>query len=357
MRRVRVILATLLWSLLPGLSWAEVRVHLQPGPLSLSQPFELTIESTGASAGPPDLTPLQQDFQILNRGLSTQTSVINGVRTQRTSLSLSLLPKRSGNLTLPALGIGGEYSQPQPIRVSPGPEPAQTASPPTTGSSLANPWEMPGMQAPSFGLPQPSPPVPYSGLGSFPGQGLPSYAGQTVPPAPVPVVPPTQSRINPPSRASQPEQTIQGNGYPDWLVAVLVMGWMATLAFCWRRRGSAPSPGKASPAVSSPVATAPIPPPETELEQAVRAVRLAYERGEAKPAREALLHWARLNWVDQAPVNLTQLAGRFEGALNTGLLALDAALYSPTPLPWNQVNLADLLPPAKAQPDRHQGAR
>lgn len=353
MRRVRIILAALVWSLLPGFSWAEVRVHLQPGPLSLSQPFELTIESTGATAGPPDLTPLQQDFQILNRGLSTQTSVINGVRTQRTTLSLSLLPKRSGNLTLPALNIGGEYSQPQPIRVSPGSEPVQTPPPPTPGSSLANPWEMPGMQAPSFGLPQPSPPIPYSGPGSFPGQGSLPYASQTVPPAPVPVSPPIQSRPNPPATLPQPEQAVQGGGYPDWLVAILVMGWMATLAFCWRRRGSVSVPEQTAPTTPIPVVTAPEPPPETELEQAVRAVRRAYELGEAKTAREALLHWARLNWAEQAPVNLTQLAGRCEGPLQAGLLALDAALYSPTPLAWNQVNLADLLPPAKPRQDRH----
>ncbi len=354
MRRVRIILAALVWSLLPGLSWAEVRVHLQPGPLSLSQPFEVTIESTGSTAGPPDLTPLQQDFQILNRGLSTQTSVINGVRTQRTTLSLSVLPKRSGNLTLPALSIGGEYSQPQSIRVSSGTEPAQALPPPASGPGMTSPWEVSGMSAPAFGWPQPSPQAS-SGMGSFPGQGSPPYAGQTVSPSSWPLPPPTpiQSRPNPPATLPQPEQSVQGGGYPDWLVAILVMGWMATLAFCWRRRGSVSVPEQTAPTTPIPVVTAPEPPPETELEQAVRAVRRAYELGEAKTAREALLHWARLNWAEQAPVNLTQLAGRCEGPLQAGLLALDAALYSPTPLAWNQVNLADLLPPAKPRQDRH----
>ena len=70
---------------------------------------------------------------------------------------------------------------------------------------------------------------------------------------------------------------------------------------------------------------------------ALRAVRAAYEGDDADAARQALLEWGRQTWPDDAPTNLTRLAGRLEGPAKQAVLCLDQALYSPNPVAWADV--------------------
>jgi len=65
----------------------------------------------------PDLTPLQQDFQILSTGRSSQTNIINGKRTDTTSWVITLTPNKKGKLTIPAITAGANSSQAMTVEV------------------------------------------------------------------------------------------------------------------------------------------------------------------------------------------------------------------------------------------------
>ena len=65
----------------------------------------------------PDLTPLKNDFDILSTGRSQQMSIINGKKSSTIQWIINLSPKHTGKLTIPAITLGNERSQPIPIEV------------------------------------------------------------------------------------------------------------------------------------------------------------------------------------------------------------------------------------------------
>jgi hypothetical protein len=78
----------------------------------------LRLSASGDTQGDPDLGPLTDDFDILSQGQSTQMSFINGRGSTTREWQLVLMPKRSGQLTIPALRIGGAESQPLRLEVA-----------------------------------------------------------------------------------------------------------------------------------------------------------------------------------------------------------------------------------------------
>ncbi len=85
------------------------------------------ILSDAQQAGAPDLSPLEKDFQIVSRSQSSSVNVINGSYSAKTIWTLTLMPKRTGVLRIPAMsvqtGSGVLQSQPIEIQVSAGASP------------------------------------------------------------------------------------------------------------------------------------------------------------------------------------------------------------------------------------------
>ena len=67
--------------------------------------------------GSPDLTPLQNDFQVLNQQRSNQFRSINGKTESFTEWTLTLTPKRNGKLTIPPIRFENQQTQPITINV------------------------------------------------------------------------------------------------------------------------------------------------------------------------------------------------------------------------------------------------
>lgn len=65
----------------------------------------------------PDLSPLQQDFDMLSQSTSSQTSVINGARSATISWIITLAPKSMGNLEIPKISAGTVTSNPLRLEV------------------------------------------------------------------------------------------------------------------------------------------------------------------------------------------------------------------------------------------------
>ncbi len=84
--------------------------------------FVLTIQTSGQKNISPDLTPLDKDFTVLGTGKSTQVSITNGKRTDSSSWTIRLQPKRTGTITIPAIKVGSEQTRPLAITITDIPE-------------------------------------------------------------------------------------------------------------------------------------------------------------------------------------------------------------------------------------------
>ena len=90
---------------------AEVTASTGRTVLSIDETLVLEIKSENNS-GDPDLAQLEDDFQIMGRSQSQNFSLINGQASQTHSWNITLLPKRTGEITIPAIKVGSETTRP-----------------------------------------------------------------------------------------------------------------------------------------------------------------------------------------------------------------------------------------------------
>ena len=111
------VLAALLWST-PGI--AEIRTFLEPRLVEEMETVRLTLRVVGTSqVEPPDLSALDQDFEVLGNQTSSRISSINGRTSSMVEYQITLRPKRTGEIVLPQIQIGNELSEPVRLNVRP----------------------------------------------------------------------------------------------------------------------------------------------------------------------------------------------------------------------------------------------
>ena len=99
---------------------ATVHAFLDRSHVSLGDTVTLNIQSTD-SLGTPDLTPLQQDFQVLGTSNSSSVQIVNGTTTRTVQLGIALKPLHAGTITIPPLDVGGTKTQPLTLHVGAAP--------------------------------------------------------------------------------------------------------------------------------------------------------------------------------------------------------------------------------------------
>ncbi len=97
---------------------ARVQAIADRNQLALGESLLLQLRVQGSSDGDPDLTPLDQDWEVLGRSQSSQIQIVNGDFSRSLVYALTLLARREGDLTIPAICFGSDCSAPLPIRVS-----------------------------------------------------------------------------------------------------------------------------------------------------------------------------------------------------------------------------------------------
>ncbi|HVX03869.1 MAG TPA: BatD family protein [Rhodanobacteraceae bacterium] len=125
MRRWPLILLLLLVPLAQAASpstgpGGAVRVFLDRSHVSLGDTVTLNIQSND-SLGTPDLTPLEQDFQVLGTSNSSSVQIANGTTSRTVQLGIALKPLHAGTLTIPPLDVGGTKTQPLTLHVGAAP--------------------------------------------------------------------------------------------------------------------------------------------------------------------------------------------------------------------------------------------
>ena len=101
----------------PLAGMAQVDVRVDRNPVGMDETFRLMFEVSGDDPGNPDFSPLLQDFEILGTDVSSNLNVVNGRMSPSKSWSMTMLPRRKGNLTVPPIRFGTEQSRALVIQV------------------------------------------------------------------------------------------------------------------------------------------------------------------------------------------------------------------------------------------------
>lgn len=102
--------------------WAKVTATLTHDSIYDGDTVTLIIESADRGhTGEPDLAALQKDFEVLGTRNSAQTQIINGRRTDKRQWHIELAPKDSGTVTIPAIAVGSDITEPLQLTVRPQP--------------------------------------------------------------------------------------------------------------------------------------------------------------------------------------------------------------------------------------------
>jgi hypothetical protein len=118
--RLTVIAALCVLLLPPLLQAATVTATLDRSTISEPDTVLLSLQTEDQDQSlSPDLTPLDADFEVLSNSQRSQIYMVNGKTTATRSWEITLAPKRSGALTVPALSLGSAQTQPLHLTVTP----------------------------------------------------------------------------------------------------------------------------------------------------------------------------------------------------------------------------------------------
>jgi hypothetical protein len=115
-RRILLVLIAACAATVPAV--ARVTASLDSPRIASGETVQLTLEHDGRTSGQPDLTPLERNFDILGTSSSTSFEIVNGSASEKSQVILTLAPKASGRLTIPALSWDGEQSRPLSLSVT-----------------------------------------------------------------------------------------------------------------------------------------------------------------------------------------------------------------------------------------------
>ena len=97
---------------------ATLTAHLDRNQIIEGEIVQLTIEATGRISESPNTKPLSQDFDVMAMMSGYRMNIINGSMESRTTWTISLTPKHSGELIVPSLTINGEQTPQLTLQVN-----------------------------------------------------------------------------------------------------------------------------------------------------------------------------------------------------------------------------------------------
>ena len=116
MVNVRLILLFTLFFSVPAM--AGVTASIDRADIELNESFTLEITSDSNIEMQPDITVLENDFHVGQSNQLSNTTIMNGQIRRSKTWSYVLMPKRAGQIVIPAISIGGERSNPLIVDVT-----------------------------------------------------------------------------------------------------------------------------------------------------------------------------------------------------------------------------------------------
>lgn len=139
MKQPYPIIAAVLLCTMCGPAAAAVTAALDRDQIAEGETVQLSLQRDGQGGGEPDLGPLKKDFDVLGSSSSSNIQLVNGHLSSQRQLQLTLAPRHTGTLQIPALSWDGEQTQPLGLTVA-----ASSAAASGSGQAAGN------SQAPVF---------------------------------------------------------------------------------------------------------------------------------------------------------------------------------------------------------------
>jgi hypothetical protein len=132
---------------------AAVEVELDRNSIVEGETVTLTFTTDDARQSlDADFSPIEKDFEILDRRSETQLSIVNGRQAAVVRLVMTVEPKRSGELEIPAIVFDDSSTRPLALQVDPAPELAPGELPPVFIEVEVSPKTGPYYVHAQFGL-------------------------------------------------------------------------------------------------------------------------------------------------------------------------------------------------------------
>ncbi len=113
---------------------AQTTASIDRTAVSEGESLTLIIESDSDQADSPQISVLEQDFDILGQSQSQNYSIINGHARSSKKWHFAITPKRTGTVIIPAIQVGNTVTQPITLQVTT--EVESHATPTTKSKSL-----------------------------------------------------------------------------------------------------------------------------------------------------------------------------------------------------------------------------
>jgi len=98
----------------------QLKASVDKNPAMYGEAIMLQLQlDEKVDAGAIDFASLEADFRVTGPSVSQSMQIVNGQSSQSTSWQLSLFPRRTGTLTIPAFQIGALSSEPISLEVQP----------------------------------------------------------------------------------------------------------------------------------------------------------------------------------------------------------------------------------------------
>lgn len=111
-------LIALLGGLALATAQATTTAQVDRSDIELNESFTLELTTDSNIDMQPDVTVLETDFYVGQGNQLSNTTIANGQIRRSKTWTFTLMPKRAGELVIPAISIGNEQSNPVRIRVS-----------------------------------------------------------------------------------------------------------------------------------------------------------------------------------------------------------------------------------------------
>lgn len=113
---VKLISIFILFLAVLNISYGNVFASVESKHLEKGETFELTLHLDDFNTQ-PNLDVLDKDFTVYNTSTSSKTTIVNGRRNSQFEMIVTLVPKKTGRLVIPAIKIGSESTKPIKINV------------------------------------------------------------------------------------------------------------------------------------------------------------------------------------------------------------------------------------------------
>lgn len=111
-----------------GAQDAVVQASVDRASLRENESFTYVLRAEGQVRGEPDISGVEQNFDVINRTSSTRVQIINGQLEQVAEWQYQLMPTSTGRFTLPPTSVGGFASNAVDVEVLPAPPPGDAVA-------------------------------------------------------------------------------------------------------------------------------------------------------------------------------------------------------------------------------------